>query len=51
MVKKKNARNVYFREAYLWEKLDKAAADQNRSVNNYIETILAAHLLNESIKK
>jgi hypothetical protein len=51
MSKSKQSRSVYFREAYLWDKIAKAAADQNRSVNNYIETILAAHLLNESLKK
>lgn len=49
--KSNRSRSVYFREAYLWDKIDKAAQDQNRSVNNYIETILAAHLLNESLKK
>lgn len=51
MAKPKRSRSVYFREVYLWEKIGKAAEDQNRSVNNYIETILAAHLLNESLKK
>lgn len=51
MGKPKHGRQVYFREAYLWDKVAKAAADQNRSVNNYIETILTAHLLNESLKK
>lgn len=49
--KANRSRSVYFREAYLWDKIDKAAQDQNRSTNNYIETILAAHLLNESLKK
>lgn len=45
------SRSLYLREPYLWDKIDKAAQDQNRSVNNYIETILAAHLLNEALKK
>ena len=51
MGKPKQSRSVYFKEAYLWEKIAKAAADQNRSVNNYIETLVASHLLNESLKK
>jgi len=51
MAKQKRSRSVYFREAYLWDKIEIAAKDQNRSVNNYIETILATHLLNETLKK
>jgi len=49
MNKSKRSRSVYFKEPFLWEKIANAANDQNRSVNNYIETVLAAHLLN--IKK
>lgn len=45
MSKTKHTRSVYFREAYLWEKVAKAAADQNRTVNNYIETVLQNHLI------
>lgn len=49
MGKPKNGRQVYFREAYLWEKIAKAAAEDNRSVNNYIETVITNHL--NSLKK
>ena len=51
MGKPKRSRSVYFKEAFLWEKLAKAAADDNRSINNYIETVLAEHLLNKVLKK
>jgi len=51
MAKPKHTRSVYFKEPYLWEKIAQAAADQNRSVNNYLETLISAHLFNESLKK
>lgn len=49
--RKKHLRSVYFRDHSLWTKIAEAASNDNRSTNNYIETILAAHLLNEALKK
>lgn len=42
---KGKSRSVYFKDSHLWTKIEHASADQNRSVNNYIETVMQNHLI------
>lgn len=49
--KNRHQKSVYFKDAYLWDKVKKSAREENRSVNNYIETIIAANELNRDLRK
>lgn len=48
ITKEGNKRSVYFKESHLWRKLKDAAADDGRSVNNYLEKLVSDHFLNIS---
>jgi len=47
---KKSCKSVYL-EDLIWDRLGKSASNNNRSVNNLIETVLISYLLNEELKK
>lgn len=43
----KNARNVYFRDAKLWDRIEKHAEKEDRSVNFIIERVLSKVFTNK----
>lgn len=51
ITKEGNKRSVYFKESHLWRKLKDAAADDGRSVNNYLEKLVSDHFINQAVKK